>query len=63
MSRVKDKKLEFLRDIPLIITLMIQKYSERGCRLETITDQDQCKSDLEMFKKSFNADDFYFFAD
>ena len=36
----------------------------RGCRHETIMDQDLCKSDLELyFWKSFNADHFYFHAD
>ena len=43
---------------------MNKRVNERGCRLEIITDQDPCKSDLELFfGKSFNADNFYFYAD
>ena len=35
-----------------------------GSRLDIITDQELCKSDLEIFfGKIFNANDFYFYAD
>ena len=37
---------------------------QRGCRLGIITDQDLCKSDLEQFFLSIDADNFfYFYAD
>ena len=38
--------------------------NQGGYRHETIRDQDLCKSDLELyFLKSFNADNFHFYAD
>ena len=50
--------------ISCFVVFLIRGCSLRGCRLEIITDQDPCKSDLELFfGKSFNADNFYFYAD
>ena len=60
-----DSILEHLKKQEgMMLAMQAQIASLRGCRLEIITDQDPCKSDLELFfGKSFNADNFYFYAD
>ena len=46
------------------IFLILACYDTRSCKHEIITDQDPCKSDLKLFPlKSFNSDNFYFYAD